>query len=281
MSNCLVLNSSNVLGRNNNIYKYNFVNGMFSIKEDAEIAISNITIPYSWFNITSAYNNKSFQFTWYGTVPTTYTVNIPDGFYLVSDINNFLENFMIQNNLYLIDSSTGQYVFYIQLYTSATYYSNQILCFAIPSSLPSGYTTPVGWAGFPATPSTPLFTVLNNNFQQYLGFTAGSYPSITQTTNYSVLSNLLPPEGSVVNSIIVRCSIIENNVTMPTDILDSFSIDTTFGSNINYNPSYQKWVKIKRGTYSDLAITFVDQNFNNIVMLDSNVTITLLLKQNK
>jgi hypothetical protein len=281
MSNCLVLNSSNVLGRNNNIYKYNFVNGMFSIKEDAEIAISSITIPYSWFNITSAYNNNSFRFTWYGTVSTTFTVNIPDGFYLVSDINNFLENFMIQNKLYLIDSSTGQYVFYIQLYTASTYYSNQILCFAIPTSLPSGFTTPVGWPGFPAIASTPLFTVLNNNFQQYLGFTTGSYPSITQTTNYSVLSNLLPPEGSVVNSVIVRCSIIENNVTMPTDILDSFGIDATFGSNIIYNPPYQKWVKIKRGTYADLAITFVDQNFNNIAILDSNVTITLLLKQNK
>ena len=32
MSNCLVLNSTNVIGTNNNTYRYNFVNGMFMIK---------------------------------------------------------------------------------------------------------------------------------------------------------------------------------------------------------------------------------------------------------
>ena len=278
MSNCLVLNSSNVFGNNKNIYKFNFVNGMFYIKEGSEICLSNITIPYSWFNITSVYQNNTFQFTWYGSSAVVYTVVLPDGFYLVSDINNFLENFMIANNLYLIDSN-GSYVFYIQLYVSATYYSNQILSFAIPSSLPTGYTAPLGWAGFPLIPSTPLFTVLNNNLQALLGFTAGSYPPITQTTNYSILSNLLPPVGSPVNSIIVRCSLIDNKVTMPTDILDSFPINSTFGSNINYMPSYEKWVKVHHGTYSNIIITFVDQNFNNIAIIDPNVIITLLIRQ--
>lgn len=281
MSNCLVLNSSNVIGRDNNIYKYNFINGMFTIKEDAEIALSSITMPYSWFNITTAYNNNTFQIIWYGSSTTTYTVILPDGFYLVSDINNYLENFMIQNSLYLIDSSTGNYIFYVNLFTSATYYSNQILSFAVPVSLPSGYTAPVGWPGFPASASTPLFTVLNNNLQQLLGFSAGSYPSITQPTNYSILSNLLPPVGSPVNSIIVRCSLIDNAVAMPTDILDSFSINSTFGSNINYSPNYEKWISVRRGSYSSLSITFVDQDFNNIAILDPNIIITLLIKNKK
>jgi hypothetical protein len=34
----------------------------WTIKEDSEIALSSITLPYSWFNITSAYNNKNFKF---------------------------------------------------------------------------------------------------------------------------------------------------------------------------------------------------------------------------
>lgn len=278
MSNCLVLNSSNSIGSDNNTYKFNFINGMFSIKDDAEIAISNITIPYSWYNITSAYNNQQFQFTWYGTGTVVYTVNIPPGFYLISDINNYLENFMISNNLYLIDGS-GNYVYYIQIYTSVSYYKNQILCFAVPTALPVGYTAPVGWPGFPVVASTPLMTILNNNLQNLLGFSYASYPTITQTTNYSVLSNILPV-GSTVNSIIVRCSLIDNTVTMPTDILDSFSINSTFGSNINYTPNYEKWVKIRPGTYNNLIITFTDQNFNPIAALDNNVIITLLIKQN-
>ena len=66
---------------------------------------------------------------------------------------------------------------------------------------------------------------------------------------------------------------------MPTDILDSFPINSTFGSNINYIPSYEKWVRVHHGTYSNLIITFVDQNYNNIQILDQNVIITLLLRQ--
>ena len=281
MSNCLVLNSSNVIGRDNNIYKYNFINGMFTIPEGSEIALSSITMPYSWFNITTAYNNNTFQIIWYGTTTTTYTVVLPNGFYLISDINNYLENFMILNSLYLIDSSTGNYIFYLQLFTSSTYYSNQILSFAVPSSLPSGYTAPVGWPGFPAAASTPLMTVLNNNLTKLLGFSAGSYPPVTQSTNYSILSNLLPPVGSPVNSIIVRCSLIDNAVAMPTDILDSFSINASFGSNINYSPNYEKWISVRKGTYSNITITFVDQDFNNIAIVDPNVIITLLIKNKK
>ena len=281
MSNCLVLNSSNVIGRDNNIYKYNFINGMFTIPEGSEIALSSITMPYSWFNITTDYNNNTFQIIWYGTSTTTYTVILPDGFYLISDINNYLENFMILNSLYLIDSSTGNYIFYVQLFTSSTYYSNQILCFAVPTSLPSGYTSPVGWPGFPAVARTPLMTILNNNLTKLLGFSAGSYPPVTQPKHYSILSNLLPPVGSPVNSIIVRCSLIDNAVAMPTDILDSFAINSAFGSNINYSPNYEKWISIRRGSYSSLTITFVDQDFNNITIVDPNVIITLLIKNKK
>ena len=281
MSNCLVLNSSNVIGRDNNIYKYNFINGMFTIPEGSEIALSSITMPYSWFNITTVYNNNTFQIIWYGTTATTYTVVLPNGFYLISDINNYLESFMILNSLYLIVSSTGNYIFYVQLFTSSTYYSNQILSFAVPTTLPSGYTTPIGWPGFPVVASTPLMTVLNNNLTKLLGFSAGSYPPVTQSTNYSILSNLLPPVGSPVNSIIVRCSLIDNAVAMPTDILDSFSINASFGSNINYSPNYEKWISVRKGTYSNITITFVDQDFNNIAIVDPNVIITLLIKNKK
>ena len=66
---------------------------------------------------------------------------------------------------------------------------------------------------------------------------------------------------------------------MPSDILDSFAIDGTYGSNLNYSPSYEKWVSLKNGTYSSLIITFVDERYNPISMLDSNVNITLLINQ--
>ena len=80
MSFNLVLNSSNVMNSNNNIYQYNFINQSFKINEGSTICVGGITIPYSWYNITNVYNNKSFQIIFPNTVITTYTITLPDGF---------------------------------------------------------------------------------------------------------------------------------------------------------------------------------------------------------
>ena len=91
MSNTLLLNSSNVVGSNKNTYQYNFINGMFKLSDDAEISISSVTIPYSWFNITSNYNNKTFNIQWVNTGATLNTYSLPDGFYSVADLNSYIQ----------------------------------------------------------------------------------------------------------------------------------------------------------------------------------------------
>lgn len=275
MSYTLVLNSSNV-STNKNTFVYNFISNNFTVKDNAEMCVSNITIPYSWFNVTSSYNNKSFQFTWtVGTTSTTYTITLPDGFYLISDIQSYIELYCQNNGFYLINAS-GKYIYYFKLYLNTTYYSVQLLTYLVPTSLPSGYTAPSNFAGYPTTSTAPSFIVLNNNFTNLIGFVAGTYGG--GITNSSINSSYTPT-GSTVNSIIVRCSLVSNNVGFPSDILDSFSINATFGSNITYYPSFEKWVKIKNGTYNSLIITFVDQSFNSLVMLDPSICVTLKIKQ--
>ena len=87
------------------------------------------------------------------------------------------------------------------------------------------------------------------------------------------------PNGSNVNSILMRCSIVNNRVGIMTDMLDAFPINATFGSNISYTPPFQKWVKASSGNFNNMTIQFVDQNFNPIVMNDSNILITILIKK--
>ena len=60
--------------------------------------------------------------------------------------------------------------------------------------------------------------------------------------------------------------------------MDSFSITSTFGSNINYLPISDNWVKLKRGKFSSLVITLNDQNFNVLNALDSNILMSILIK---
>ena len=89
MSCTLVLNSGTVSNTSTNTsFKYNFINGGFKIK-DMEMCVSSITIPYSFYNVSSYYNNQTFSLI-FPTAATTSTVSVtlPEGFYSVTDINS-------------------------------------------------------------------------------------------------------------------------------------------------------------------------------------------------
>ena len=279
MSNVLVINSSNLVqGTNNSTYQYNFISGSFVIPDNAQICISNMTVPYSWYNVNAQYyNNASFQYTWTVLgVKTTYTILLPNGYYSVSDINNYLQGQMVLAGQYLVDGN-GNNVYYLSLQYDTPYYAVQVLCFAVPTALPAGYVQPAGWLGYPTVASTPQLIVNTNSFGLLIGFTAGTYPTVVQATNYSVISNITP-NGSPVNSLIIQCSLVNNNITMPSNIIDSMPITSTYGTNINYQPSYEKWVKLSKGRYASMTITLLDQNYNRLIALDPNLLITFLLK---
>ena len=286
MSFTLVINNSNLSNPNTNgTYTYNFIGGGFKVEDDMEVMLSSAQIPYSIFNITSAYgNNKitlSFPTGSGGGVYTTFNITIPDGFYTIEDFNTFMQQHAIMNGLYLIDA-TGNNVYYFDFSVNKTYYAIQIVLFTVPLALPTGWSAPPNWIGFSTYPNarTPHIHI-PVNLNNYLGFTAGQYPPTLPRINpYSVLSDKKPPIASTVNSIIIHCSLVNNPVVSPSDILDAFQIqDATFGQNINYQPSVEKYVKLTKGSYSSMVITLTDQNNNTIYLNDPNILLTLLFRK--
>lgn len=275
----LVMSSSNVVsGSNNSRYSFSFLSGSFDVLDEAEICVSNITLPYSWFNITSAYANTNFSVIWVvGAVPQQFNFTLQEGFYTVTDINAALQQLCIANGLYLINSA-GNNVFYLTLLYNASTYGVQLICSLVPSSLPVGWTQPSNFAGYPSVPTTPCLVLLSaSTLYKILGFSnSTTYPSTPSTTARSFLSTVTPI-GSNVNSLIIRCSLVSNEVGSPSDILDTMPITSTFGSNINYSPPALKWVKLASGTYQKMEIQFVDQNLNSMTILDNNVCISLLI----
>jgi hypothetical protein len=293
MSFSLVINSSNVSNKNtNSTFQYNFIGGNFIVEDDMECMLSSAQIPYSIFNITTAYNNNKLVLGFpTGSATnsyTTFTITFPDGFYTLSDIRNYIQQYCITNGLYLINA-TGSYVYYIDFQLNSSYYANQILLYTVPLSLPVGWTQPSNWIGYSTftsarTPYIQLGVALN--FHDYLGFSNGFFPPGAQntgyTSNYSLISNQLPPIATYVNSIIVHCSLVNNNIVSPSDILDAFQIsNTTFGANINYSPQIEKFVKLTKGSYSSMSLYLTDQNNNPITLIDPNILITLLFKKQK
>jgi hypothetical protein len=251
------------------------------------MCISNITLPYSFFNVSTFYNNKTFSLIFPTAATTiTYSITLPDGFYTITDINSYIQQQCVLNGAYLIDTS-GNYVYFIKMIYDSTYYAIQLLYYSVPTSIgtytrpSSGLYSTVG-TGLPTTAYTPqLVLASTGSIKTIMGFAAGTFPS-TQTTSSGNALSTLTPIGSNVNSIIMQCSLISNRCTVPSDIIDSMPINNvSFGSNINYQPPFENFVSVSDGTFNNFSFTFRDQNLNDIYAKDPNVSITLIIRPKK
>ena len=279
----LVLNNSNVVANSNKSrYAYNFIGGNFKTK-NARMCISQVTIPYSWFNISPQWSNQQIIFGWTnGASFTPVTVTIPQGFYSTDQINQYLQQYMISIGAYLINAS-GQFVFYASIVQNQTYYANQLVLTRVPTAADAataGLTAPTPtFAGFPTVATTPQIAFpATNSIGSVLGFAPSSSYGPVTASDLSQLSTQTPVATNV-NSLIIHCNLANNPVTMPSDILDSIPIENVaFGANLNYSPSFEKWVSITDGTYNSLLLTITDENNNTIVAQDSNSLFTLVLE---
>ncbi|GMG17807.1 unnamed protein product [Phytophthora fragariaefolia] len=89
-----------------------------------EVALGSISIFYSWNAITAARGNNSFKLIWpTGATTQTFTITLPDGTYEASDINAYLQYWSIQNGLYAINNTTGQYYYFISCAANPSAYA--------------------------------------------------------------------------------------------------------------------------------------------------------------
>lgn len=272
----LVLNQSNVIsnGGLNNIYRYNFPGS--ATFQNAKIAVSNIQVYYSWQNINTYYSNNTFSIIIpVGAGTTTLNITFPNGSYSVADLNAYIQSQLVSNNYYLIDNN-GNYVYYVEFVENGVRYSIQLNEFPVPTVLPVGWTNP-GWT-LPLATRTPQVVIPATNIQALLGFTAGTYPAAPQATTYSALSTSTP-QLSPVSSVILGCNLVNNKLANPRSTIYSFSPGgVTYGSLIQSSAYQYSWVDIQDGTYSSVDITFYDQNFNGLQIIDTNLVIFLLVK---
>jgi len=266
----ILINSDCYVGGNR--FRYTFPLGAVNLR-NAKVALQSIQIYYSWFNVGPAYNNQIFTLAFpQGAGYSYYQVIIPTGYYNVSMLNSFMQNFMIQNDLYLIDAN-GNYVYYFEMLTNPSYYAIQVNCFEVPTSLPSGYTAPSGWIYPSVANRRPFMTVgTDNNFGDLIGYTAGNYGAASQLSNKT-------PQMSTVQAVIVQCPNLRNILSNPSTNLYTFSQgSTTFGDLIISNAYELVYADIIDCTITYLDILLVDQNFNPLPFNDTNLTIQLILK---
>lgn len=305
----LVLNQSNLVNNGlNNTLVYKFP-GSVSFPNN-EIAVAQINMYYSWFNISSALRNNQFTFNWVNAANTnnytTYTITIPDGLYEISDINKFLQFVFINapslstsvisptptNPFYLVDA-TGDNVYYAEFIINPTAYAVQLNTYNVPAfatALPTGWTNPGGTLRGTQT-FNPIITT-PANFNAVIGFSstfssaqnqnnAGANPGTATAykigSTYSYLSTTTPQVQSNSN-LLVSISNIDNSYANPSSIIYSLAPNVSIGQLIVEKPPQFNFNTLLKGTYNEIRLQFLGTDLQPVQIKDPNMTIILVIK---
>jgi hypothetical protein len=279
MPKTIVINSSNYLQGSGNKYVYNFPQTSY-FPSGSGIGVSNISIYNSIQNITEKRGNNVVTLNWLGI---DYILTFPDGYYSVSDINFFFQNFCILNGLYVTANSAADNVYFFESVVNSIRYATSLNFYAIPTEAQAsglGYVKPSNatWS-YPVSAVTPSLS-FGQPFANLIGFTFRKFPPTQQSTNIQYLSTQTPVI-SPVDSLILTCSLINSKYSIPNNVLFSVPITTAIGTIINVGISQIVYNDILPQNFSSLEITIFDQLFNPIVLLDKELTLTLVIQEGK
>jgi len=290
-SSLITLNSSNVSNTQTNIFNYTFLSGSVNFKK-SRIAVQSIIIPYSWLNVNgTVYNNAALQLIFPvrisgSNTSSTINITIPNGFYTVTQLNQYLQSQMIANGYYLVNGSS-QNVYYLEIVANTNLNNAQLNCYVVPASLPVTYTYgatatwgTAGVGSFNTTGNLVLQLVtLNNNFGSLIGFAASTtFPSSNSSSTTVSSTSSVVPQITPVQSIYVGCSLVRNIYSNPTNIIANVALTSAYSTNILYTPQEFVWLSVLEGNFPSFQVIFYDNNFNNLQIVNTNLTIHLLVE---
>jgi hypothetical protein len=295
MSQNLILNKNNIVpNTSNTVLRYNFPRT--TEFKDMEIGVKSIDMYNSIFNINaSLYNNNIFQYFWFnsaGNLATLFNITIPDGYYDVSSIDEYLKSQLILRSHCLVDSTGTKYYFFlkisnninryaVQLDTIKTFTDSQALAGVTIGGTVYNYpaTRVNNWKFHATSTFAPRFKFLTTNaFNTLVGFNQQEYPTSTQNTSQSFLSESAPVQEPV-SSILVLCNLVKNTLVSPENIMHSFILNSEFGYINNERPSEITYNTVIDNTYSNIEIRLLDQDLKQIQIQDPQILISLLLRK--
>lgn len=279
MSFPIVVNSTNWVS--GNTYKVQLSSTIDL--NDYAVSVGQAFVYYSWYNINAApLNNNKFTL----TIPKnggsdTLNIVIPDGAYNIDDLNNFLQYTLIQGGYFIYNTTSLVNTYYASFSISPTSYAVQFNTTPMPTSLPAGYTS--GGMTFPASANQHYqLTVLStNNFDDIIGFNAGTYPTSATNAGTQTKSSDYTPNVNPISAVQMRLSCIYNPFSSNSQLLHVFTNrGTSIGEVIDASPNYEQFVPCI-GAHREITLSFYDQNGYILNILDKNLTIKLVFRKNQ
>lgn len=271
-----------IAGSNNTVFEYVFPGGGIGLKAHSKIALASITMYNSTPNISAALGNNTFQYRWIDA--GVYTVTMPDGFYEISDMNNFLHQTMLNNGHYLTEKSTNNAVWFLTMSVNTSTYKIDLLAFPMINTFYTSalYDTPTppspipAWS-VPASSTNPQFIIPATNFDDIIGFAAGTYPAAQNNTAIVVSSSSVPPQVNPLSSYLVKCNLVNNPYGIPNSLIYSFPPSASFGQQYVVAPNEYSFIDAQEGYYNTMRIEITDQNDRPTIILDSNINILVVI----
>jgi hypothetical protein len=310
-TNQFLINSSHYVG--SNTFKYTLPPGRtLSLDNDSQIAVTKISMYNSTFNVKSQWgNNKivliSNQFNLAAASLTSYVkgtsysdngtaietgkkfvvITIPDGYYDINSLNNYLTFEFQKMNFYFQSNDGADGYFFFDCLTNPVQYKCQVNLSLIPTSLPGGFSLPSGACfTLPSTATTiqvyfPSVTSTSSygNLGRIFGFRPSTILPLSNvlTANSTNLSQITP-RVSPIASYLIACNLVDNPSTNPSNILTQLNLgDSKFGGIIPYT-DYPTYVSCQPQQASTIVISMYDEYLNDLEINDSQMSIILSLK---
>ena len=186
------------------------------------IALSNLSIYYTWNNIKSSYNNNKFKM----LAPTwNEEFALPDGSYSISDIQDYFEYILKKHGEKFNNDNKPSVKIYINKIENR-------ITFKIKN----------GYALEPLTKET----------MKLLGSTKNK---ITKDENGENMPHL-----EITEVVLVHCNMVNNDYQQDSRVLYTFVPNKSFGSLLDISPSNYTFLKTFNSEYDEIVVWFTDQN---------------------
>jgi hypothetical protein len=309
-----LINSSHYVPGSQCQYKLRFPQGRsLSLQGDSQVAITSISIYNSTFNIKEYWGNNKLiifspQFNLNAATlasyikGTNYTdpisgftktgkwiqILIPDGYYDINSLELFLQQQFMLMGFYFVSSDGLSNYYFVEALTNPQAYKCQISLFTIPSSLPSGFLMPSNSCfTLPSSgqtiqlyfPSVASNNLIYGNLGTIFGFNQGVVlPLNNIVTADSINLSTITPKVSPISTYIIGCSIVQNDVSIPPDVLTQLNLgNSKFGGIIPYS-DYPIYTSCLAQQCSTITITLYDEFYMPLQLNDSQFSMILSIK---
>ena len=276
MTSTIVLKSSNITDPTTNaVFKYDFPNSVNLI--DHEVALISASMYYSWNNISTVLENRTFQYQYVNGSDTTQTVTVTldEGLYEISDINKALQFSMINEGLYLTNN-VGENVYYLEFVINTVRNSVDINTYSVPTDISGGFTAPSNWVGFPSTTYNPNL-IIPAKFNEIIGYSSGFETGLNTGVGTTLsFSSSQSPNVNPNSSVLVDLDLIDNKFSSPTGIISTIVPNVGVGSLISVLPSELVFSPIRNGVYNSITCRLLNKDTLQPQKIEDNQIVIIL-----